>query len=138
MTTSVQRPPILTDRDLFERWEELMGDGGFGRRSLWLIFLDEEGHQAELIVPIDDVPMLPHPPEVRRIAEVVAGVRAELGVADVPLLLSRPGPSYITDGDRRWAMALTEACRDQRPRWPIHLATRDRVQVFAPDDLRAG
>lgn len=36
-----------------------MGDGGFGRRSLWLIFLDDLGQQSDLLVPIDDIPMLP-------------------------------------------------------------------------------
>lgn len=114
-----------------------MGDGGFGRRSLWLIFLDEEGRQSDLIVPIDDIPILPDSRDVHAIGDLIARVREEVGVAQVPMLLSRPGPSEITEGDRRWAIALTEALRDLRPQWPIHLATRDRVQVFAPDDLVA-
>lgn len=137
MTTSLKHKPIRTDNDLLARWQELMGAGGFARRSLWLIFVNDRGEQAELIMPIDDIPMLPDPKEVAGIAELIAGVRDRLDVAQVPLLLSRPGPSYITEGDRRWAMALTEALRDQRPHWPIHLATCDRVQVFAPDDLVA-
>ncbi|GGB37000.1 hypothetical protein GCM10011492_29690 [Flexivirga endophytica] len=137
MTTPREHKPIRTEHDLFERWEELMGDGGFGRRSLWLIFLDEEGRQSDLIVPIDDIPILPDSRDVHAIGDLIARVREEVGVAQVPMLLSRPGPSEITEGDRRWAIALTEALRDLRPQWPIHLATRDRVQVFAPDDLVA-
>lgn len=138
MTISPENlPPIRTETDLLRRWQQLMGDGGFGMRSLWLIYLDDEGMQGDLIAPIDGVPMLPDPREVRGIAESIALVRKELGVAEIPMLLSRPGPSYITEGDRLWAMALTQALRDQRPRWPIHLATCDRVQVFAPDDLVA-
>jgi len=135
MTTPLKRKPIRTEKDLFERWEELMGDGGFGRRSLWLIFLDEDGHQSDLIVPIDDIPMLPDARDVTAIADLIARIREEIGVAEVPMLISRPGPSEITEGDRLWAVALTEALRDQHPHWPIHLATRHRVQVFAADDL---
>lgn len=115
--------------------------GGFGRRSLWLIFLDKDGHQSDLIVPIDDIPILPNSRDVAAIADLVARIRDEVGVSDVPMLISRPGSSEMTEGDRRWAVALTEALRGQHPRWPIHLATRDRVQVFAADDLldpRAG
>lgn len=112
-----------------------MGPGGFGRRSLWLIFLDEDGQQSGLIVPIDDIPMLPDMRDVAAITDLIARIRDDIGVADVPMLISRPGPSEMTEGDRRWAMALTEALRDQHPRWPLHLATRDRVQVFAADDL---
>ena len=112
-----------------------MGDGGFDRRSLWLIFLDDDGRQSDLLVPIDDIPMLPDARDVRAIGGIVGRIRDELGVADVPMLISRPGPAEMTEGDRRWAAALGEAVRDQHPRWPIHLATRNRVQVFSPDDL---
>lgn len=132
-----QCTPIRTESDLLQRWQELMGTEGFGCRSLWLIFLDDAGSQSDLIMPIDNVPMLPDPREVRRIVELIARVRDEIGAIDVPLLLSRPGPSHITEGDRIWAMALAQAMRGQRPHWPIHLATHGRVQVFAPDDLVA-
>lgn len=114
-----------------------MGTRCFDRRSLWLIFLDADGHQSDLIVPIDDIPILPDNRDVAAIADLVGRVREEVGVAQVPMLLSRPGPRDITEGDRRWAAALSAAVRDLHPRWPIHLATRDRVQVFAPDDLIA-
>ncbi|RNI22835.1 hypothetical protein [Flexivirga caeni] len=127
--------PIRTESDLFDRWEDLMGDDGFERRSLWLIFLDEEGQQSNLLVPIDDLPMLPAQRDVQAIADLVGRVHEEIGVAQVPMLLSRPGPTEMTEGDRRWAGALTMAMRDRHPRWPIHLATRGRIQVFAGDDL---
>jgi hypothetical protein len=141
MTNTPEREPIRTESDLFERWGDLMGGGGFGRRSLWLIFLDEDGRQSDLIVPIDDIPILPDACDVHAITDLVMRIREEVGVAEVPMLISRPGPSEMTEGDRRWAAALTAAMHDQHPHWPIHLATRDRLQVFATDDLlglRAG
>ena len=33
---------VHTNAELFELWQKLMGPGGFGRRSLWLLFLDVE------------------------------------------------------------------------------------------------
>ncbi|MBB2891776.1 hypothetical protein [Flexivirga oryzae] len=136
MTLSPQQcTPIRTERDLFERWRMFMGDGGFGRRSLWLIFLDDRGQQSEFLMPIDDIPMLPDARDVRAIGDLIGRLREETGVAQVPMLISRPGREQMTEGDRRWAVALTAAVRDQHPRWPIHLATRGRVQVFTPDDL---
>ncbi|WP_265446330.1 hypothetical protein [Flexivirga meconopsidis] len=137
MTTSFKGKAIRTDADLLARWRELMGEGGFGRRCLWLIFLNARGRQADLVMPVDEIPMRPDPQEIAGIARFIAMMRDQVGVAEVPLLLSRPGPSEITENDRRWAIALTDALCDQQPRWPIHLATKNRVQVFAPDDLIA-
>jgi hypothetical protein len=37
----------------------------------------------------------------------------------------------MTADDRAWARALMPIT----PAWPIHLATTDRMQVFAADDL---
>jgi hypothetical protein len=135
MTKPLKRKPIRTEHDLLERWQELMGEEGFGRRSLWLIFLDEDGKQADVVMPVDDVPLRPDPREVLSIARFVGRLREEANVSEVPMLLSRPGPSAMTAVDRAWAVALTAAMADQQPRWPIHLATCDRVQVFAADDL---
>ncbi|WP_052591813.1 hypothetical protein [Luteipulveratus mongoliensis] len=135
MTTSLRDCVIKTEVDLLELWEGLMGEGGFSQRSLWLIFLDREGRPTPLIVPIDELPDEPDPDDVARIARLIEHAREEVKVESVPMLLSRPGPTWMQDGDRRWAAALTEAFAGQQPQWPIHLATTDHVQVFAPDDL---
>jgi hypothetical protein len=42
----------------------------------------------------------------------------------------------MTERDRRWARALRAAFAGLTA-WPLHLATPDNVQVFAPDDLLA-
>ncbi|MDF8263287.1 bifunctional DNA primase/polymerase [Luteipulveratus flavus] len=137
MGTPLSNSVISSNDDLLRVWRKLMGDGGFGKRSLWLIFLDDEGRPAPLVVPIDDIPPEPDPEDIRRIADLVRRVQDELGVRSVPMLISRPGPSRMTDSDRRWAVGLTGAFADQQAPWPIHLATADDVQVFTPDDLIA-
>lgn len=134
MSTAIDDTPILTDADLFRLWQRLMGPDGFGRRSLWLLFLGEDGRPARVIVPIDDIPRSPDRLMVGNLTHIVDRLRRDLSIASVPMLLSRPGPSTMTDSDREWARVLTTAM-GQRSRWPIHLATAGDVQVFAPDDL---
>lgn len=134
MSTTIDDTPVLTDDDLFRLWQRLMGAGGFARRSLWLIFLEEDGCPARLVIPIDDIPDSPEPVMIDNLVHMVDHLCGDSGVGSVPMLLSRPGSSTMTASDREWARCLTSALGDRR-RWPIHLATRDHLQVFALDDL---
>jgi hypothetical protein len=43
----------------------------------------------------------------------------------------------MTDADRVWAVEIRERLARHLGPWPVHLATRNRIQVFAPDDLIA-
>lgn len=113
-----------------------MGPGGFAMSSLWMVFLDEDSRLSPVIVPIDDLPAEPDDQSVRNLAWIIGDLLREGAAASVALLLSRPGPRAMTDADRRWARALRDALREL-PIWPVHLATRGHVQVFAPDDLVA-
>jgi hypothetical protein len=126
MTPDVTDMVVRTAMDLERLWEVIMGTQGPGPRSLWMVLLDEDGRPLPVIVPIDDVPVTPGP-----MAEGLANVLAHLGDAGEPvLLLSRPGPSGLTEADREWGRALAPLTR-----WPVHLYTRAGVRVLAPDDL---
>jgi hypothetical protein len=127
--------PVRTDADLFRLWQELMGPGGFAQRSLWLLFLQPDGYPAKVIVPIDDIAEEPDPVIIRNLALIASEPDVEIG--SVPMLISRPGRAGMTAADRRWAAALRADAPPEFLRWPMHLATRDRIQVFAPDDLIA-
>jgi hypothetical protein len=114
----------------------MMGPGGFGRRSLWLVFLDSLSRVTPLVVPIEDIPAEPEAEMLEGIVDVVRNLAATNDLAAVALLLSRPGPGAMSGSDRRWATALGSAFGALSP-WPVHLATADRLQVFAADDLLA-
>ncbi|TWP36842.1 hypothetical protein [Leekyejoonella antrihumi] len=135
MTTFTPGRLITNDTELREHWVGLMGEEDFEKRSLWLIFVEHDQRVAPVVVPIDDIPMDPDDDTLAEVSTFIVRARDELGVASIPMLLSRPGTARMTDTDRRWARALASAFEDQQPQWPIHLATRQRVQVFAPDDL---
>jgi hypothetical protein len=131
--TRPQDMTVRTDTELLALWQRLMGSGGFGRRSLWMVFLDGDDRPQPVVAPIDDIPEQPDRRLLDALASVIEGLKADGGVAAVVLLLSRPGPQDMTSADRDWARALAPLS----PGRPIHLATADRVQVFAPDDLLA-
>jgi hypothetical protein len=133
-------PPLLpgtqirTHAELDALWQRLMGRGGFGSSTLWLLFFDAEARVQSVLVPIEGIPAEPDTVFVRHLAEILGDLVDGTHVASVAILLSRPGPRAMTAADRRWARAL-RAGLGEYTTWPLHLATRDHVRVFAPDDL---
>ncbi len=114
-----------------------MGAGGFSVRSIWLVFFDDRSRMQPVVVPIDDLPLEPDPQLIENLVGVVRGLADNDAAATVALLISRDGPAAMTASDRRWARALRAAFDPAIAPWPLHLATRDQVRVFAPDDLIA-
>src|SRR3954453_17495581 len=102
MATDLNEIVIHTALDLQRMWQLIMGREGPGPRSLWMVHLDEEGRPRPVVVPIDEIPLVPAS-MARGLADVLSGLR-DLG--DPVLLLSRPGPDGMTAADRRWGLAL--------------------------------
>jgi hypothetical protein len=127
---------IRTHADLAAVWQRLMGTGGFARSTLWLIFVGADDGLQRVIMPIDDLPGEPDERFVGNLVHVLTELHDAGDFASAALLLSRPGPPEMSGADRRWARVLRDALGPLSP-WPLHLATRGRVQVFAPDDLIA-
>jgi hypothetical protein len=119
LLTFLQTITVRAAEDLHPYWMSLIGEGGFGRRTLWLGVIDEEGHPTPVVVPIDDIPRAPTASGLAALSTVLAGVVA---FGTPVLMISRPGPHEVRDEDRRWARELTPLA----PRWPVHLATADQ------------
>lgn len=128
---------VRTHAELAGLWETMMGRSDFAVASVWLLFLDAADRVLPVVVPIDGIPPEPDPAFIRGLAGIVAGLVESGDTASVAVLLSRPGPGAMTDADRRWARALRAGLGDEIAVWPVHLATRGQVRVFAPDDLVA-
>lgn len=110
-----------------------MGPLGFGERLLWFGFV---GPDRRLIKALSQAPIgrIPDPAAVEgllsAVRDVVTGLKDGTTLA---MLLTRPGSGMISDADRRWATALTEAAaRIGVPIEPIFRAKDDTlVQVDA-------
>lgn len=127
---------IASDADLGELWTTLMGPGGFGYRTLWLMFTDADGWTLPVIMPNEDIAARPCPRDLEALGRLVELVREEAVATRFAALLSRPGPDRKTDDDRAWAAAIARTARERGlPMWPVHLATYERVQCMAADDL---
>lgn len=124
---------LRTDAELAQLWRTLMGEGGFAARSLWLMLIDDDGRPAPLLIPVDDIPPQPDDDFGRGLASVVAELKTSGHLNSVAVLLSRPGDPTLTEGDRCWARHLV--ARGLAQHWPVHLATRAGIAVFAADDL---
>ena len=109
---------VTTASELVSLWTALLSNEGFGRRTLWLVLLDDRGKPAPAVVPIDDIPEAPTPAEVDSFVQFLDHLE---GYGTPVLLLSRPGPGTVQEHDRQWASALSPSA----PRWPFHLATEN-------------
>ena len=107
-------PPLLTDADVHARVEKLVGHAAVVRQ-LWIMWVDGDGRQAPVVMPVGDIPRSPQPRLLDGLGEVLGGLRAELatelGPGSVILTLERRGPDDVLPMDRGWADALTGTCR---------------------------
>jgi hypothetical protein len=106
-------PLLLTDADVLQRVEQLVGRATVARQ-LWVMFVDGDGKQAPVIMPISDLPLRPEARVIDNLAAVLAGMCADLttevGSGTVILTLERIGRDAVLPVDRQWAAALREAC----------------------------
>lgn len=135
LTSPSDLPPVRTQADLHRLWCTLMGPLGFGGRSLWVHLLDDDGQPTPVILQIEDLPPLPDREMGDRLRHFLRHL-ADEHAGSIAFLLTRPGRSGITAGDRRWAQLLDDVVRRSRFRsWPVHRANDEELVVVAPDDL---
>lgn len=106
-------PLLLTDADVLERVEQLVGRAA-AARQLWVMFVDGDGRQTPVVMPISDIPLAPETRVIENLAAILAGscsdLATDMGRGSAILTLERIGRDAVLAGDRRWAAALREAC----------------------------
>ncbi|MGH3262990.1 MAG: hypothetical protein ACRDNS_13435, partial [Trebonia sp.] len=89
------KPPhetfVHSATELTELWRQIMGPGGFGRRSIWHIFFDADGRMCPAVVPVDDIPLEPDGLLLGNLTYVIDEATRGSAVASFAVLLSRPG-----------------------------------------------
>lgn len=126
--------PVRTDADVLARVATVIDDEARALHALWLFFLDHDGMQNEVVVPIDCIPELPDPQLAGTvcyvISQLLSGAEPE-GSAIVTL--SRPGLAEPGDADRHWLSALQQGAATHRsPIRMICLATPGGVRELGP------
>ena len=131
--------PIRTADELTRRWEQVLDPPVFGRRSLWLMWLDADGLMIPVVVPVDDVPPVPDRAMLWGLRQLHDGVVEQqlTGDGHLAMALCRPGRPAISADDDEWAEALHDLLDDRQidAGWSLHVAAAGAVLPIV--DLRA-
>ena len=126
--------PVITDSDVLDRVAAIIEPASRRHRTLWLFFLERDGTQANLVVPIDDIPEQPAAPVVGNVCYVASESIAQASrLLSVVITLSRPGTMRRTESDRRILRALQHgAARHATSVRMLVLATPEGVRELGP------
>jgi len=126
--------PVRTDADVLARVGAIIDAGNRALQALWLFFLDRDGMQSEVVVPIDCLPEPPDPQLVSGLCYVVSQVLSDTEPdGSAVITLSRPGLADLGDMDRYWLSALQQGAATHRlPIRMICLATPDGIRELGP------
>ena len=126
--------PVISDDDVLDRVAAIISPAARRYRTLWLFFICDDGTQANLVVPIDDIPERPEAPVIHNVCYVASESIAQApNLRSVIIALSRPGTLRRTDSDRHLLRALQHgASRHATPVRMLVLATPEGVRELGP------
>jgi hypothetical protein len=126
--------PVTTDGDVLNRVSAIISPAARRHRALWLFLLQEGGIQANLIVPIDEVPERPDAALVANVCRVASeSIAQTASLASVIITFSRPGTPLPTTADLRLLRALRQgAAKHATPVRLLCLATPEGVSELGP------
>jgi hypothetical protein len=103
----------------------------FGARSLWLSWFGVDGRMLPVVIPINDLPLIPEPALVMNLREVHDSIVEQhlAGQGHLAMALCRPGGSEVRGDDDAWVDALSSALDEGQidGSWSLHLAAGGRV-----------
>jgi len=122
------------DQDVLGRVAAIIAPTARYDRTLWLFFLDPDGTQAKLVVPIDDIPDRPAPSMLGNVCYVATeSIAHSWPGGSVVITLSRPGGLKLTDSDRHILRAFQHgASVHGTPVRMLCLATPQGVRELGP------
>lgn len=125
---------LRTNDDVLRRVDLLLNDHARQLRSVVLLFVDGDGRQLPVVVPIDDVPERPEPLAVGNLCWIIAEALTHYPGGAAVVVLTRPSPGPATDADRYWARSLYRSAREHgAPIRMLCLATPSGVRQLTAD-----
>jgi len=128
--------PIRSADDLISRWTALLHPPVFGTRSLWLSWIGTDGRMPPIVIPVDDLPLVPDPALVMNLRLVHDSIVEDQlgGEGHLAMALCRPGEPVMRGDDEAWMQALSSALDDGQidGTWSLHLAAGGTVTPLVP------
>jgi hypothetical protein len=126
--------PVRTDDDVLRRVDLLLDDSARQIRSVLLLFLDADGVQLPVAVPIDNVPERPDPLIVGNLCWIIAEALTLYPGVSAVVVVTRPEAGPVGDADRYWASNIDRFARERGARIRmLCLATPSGVLRLSPD-----
>ncbi|MGY1602140.1 hypothetical protein [Geodermatophilus sp. SYSU D00815] len=130
--TTVPSPetPVRSAAELTDRWAGLLDPPVFRRRSLWLAWVGSGGSMLPLVLPVDDVPLVPDRLVLSGLLDLHEAICEQglPGGGHLALALCRPGASVARLDDAEWVQALHDLLDDALDgTWSLHLAAGGAV-----------
>jgi len=122
--------PVRSADDLTSRWTLLLEPPVFGARSLWLSWLGPDRRMLPIVMPVDDIPLVPEPTMLVHLRQFHDAVfDGQYGAGHFAMALCRPGDPVLRGDDEEWVDALSFALDDGQidGTWSLHLAAGGRV-----------
>lgn len=131
----LSRNPVITDADVLARVELIIDPEARRDRALWLFFLNPDGTQPNVIMPIDDIPEFP---DMIEDGEYLFQMLSHICGPDVPdcrvvITLTRDGRPDLTDSDRCWLQLFQWGVPEYAvPVRMLCLATPEGIRELGP------
>ncbi|MGN8245571.1 hypothetical protein ACTHAM_002694 [Cellulomonas soli] len=106
-------PPLESPQDVLATVLDLVGPERAGGPALWVLFLDHERRLLPAVLPVDDLPALPHPGLVNALLQIVVSVLQEQPAGgSVAFALVREAGGDRGAQETAWSHALRVAADD--------------------------
>ena len=132
--------PIRSAAELTNRWATVLDPPIFGARSLWLMWLGNDGLVLPIVVPVDDLPELSDYRLLVGLRELHAAITETHldGSGQLAMALCRPGSPEITNMDDEWAHDFRGLSEEEQAdsTWSLHLAAGGSVSSLADPPIR--
>jgi hypothetical protein len=133
MTTTPPLADVLirSADELTRRWMMVLDPPVFGARSLWLSWFGSDGRMLPIVIPVDELPLVPEPAMLMNLREVHDSLLHDQlgGEGHLAMALCRPGEPEIRGDDELWIDALRSTLDDGQIEgsWSLHLGAGGRV-----------
>ena len=134
MTPALADVPIRSADELTDRWTVLLNPPVFSARSLWLSWFGSDGRMLPIVIPIDDIPLVPEPAMLMGLRQMHDTVLEEHldGNGHLAMSLCRPGGPRVRGDDELWIDALRSMLDDGQidGSWSLHLGAGGEVTAL--------